>query len=319
MNRTIQRALISAAVLAVTGCSSFREHAFEPAAGKPGNSLEESSQKFKEGLTAVGDGVGKLKDIDPAAIKQLLAEHKELEIKLRDLQTQLTSYGPKAGAVNITSTNRAYFEITGYKGTLRIDAWVDDKENWFISNALLQGVPAKLNIAYDIAVNAVEDAAVSTWRQVTGKPMDGHLWVCDRQNAQGHDVFTLQRAGCAFSARMRTARSEVDAAYEKRVSSAFVAFLLSPFTLPSGNLKGPQAIDQRFKLASGEHVVYLRVTPEQADTDNKWAIEYRTYVTSTNGSQLQIGAGRLDSNTPWTPGAPLEPIAASRFYAVLAN
>jgi hypothetical protein len=282
-----------------------------------GPQVVSATDNLKQGLNALGEGVGKIKDIDPIALNRVLTENTQLATQLRELQSKISSYGPKAGVVNVTSTNRIFVVVQGYQGTVRLDAWVDKADNWIVQNVLLQSASPKLAMEFKTAESEIGAEAKRIWELVTHKPFDGHMWSC-AQNHQSHPLDVRADAAFRFAARIESLRREIDTKYTQAVSAALDAFVKGPFLLPTVSLTSPQSVDTRLRLKSGDHAIYVKVTPAGAPNE-KWFVEFKTFITASDGTQQQISLTRIDSETVSSRRGPDGAVEVARFFAEVAN
>lgn len=302
--------IMAAATLMIKDCSHPQVKVESP-------SLVESSKHFENAAAEIRKG---MEGVDPVALNKLLAENKDLRDKFLDARSRLESLGPLGGVVVVSPTQRVFFQITGYRGQLRLDAWVNNPDNWFLSNQVLALADTSPSIDYGIADKLIAKAAKEAFETSTNHSLDDWAWItaCNDRTAALLPAGNVNQAIQRFTSRMSDVRHEIDTAYRAEVDRGVRAFLGHPTGLPSPNLGEPQAIDRRLKLTEGDHAVYVRVTPETLDSFGNWELEYRTFVSHTGSasSQLeQIALGRLDNKeNPGELGKPLAPAVAANFY-----
>lgn len=265
--------------------------------------IEGAAKEIKAGATAIGKGMEELKKLDPIALNKLLDENKDLRAAVEQAQSDLAKLGTKVGIVEVSPSSRVFFEVTGYSGQLRLDAWVNSPNNPFLTNKVLWNDTKRPTVDYGVAGRVIEEKANIAWCGATKcggpKPLHDIAW-----------VFGMPR----FGQGCNEGRAEIDNAYRAQVESALSSFLAAPFARPSGDLAGPQAIDRRL-LKEGRHTLMLRVTPEVLDSTGAWALEFKSYIKHMpDGTTEQIHAGRLDSQTSkFSLGKPMADAFAGSF------
>lgn len=307
---TCKALCLAAASTCLTGCS------------EPAGKVKDAASELKSGMSEVAKGLDSLSKIDPIALNKLLDENKALENQLLELQRKTSSFGRVQGAIEVSKDSKLYFEFTGYSGSLRIDAWVDNETNKLVQNQVLSNGDPKPNFSAKICTDEIEAIAQSTWRQhMDGLNMDGHLWSDAAGNEkQGRGVGKVNAAVNAFLRTLAPARPTIDDKWRLHADQVFNDFLKKPFSLPSGDMSQPFSIDSRFELTPGRHTVFLQVTPISVDSSGQWALNYRCFVKRAGGTEDVVSAGRIDSQTSLClPGNPCPPIAAVNVFVKFAE
>ena len=299
-------------LIIMTGCGSIAV-----------TGINEPAKELKLGLEKVGSGLTELGKIDPLQLGKLLDENKGLQTQLAELQKRFNTYAPAGGIVVVNNTNRVLLRIDSLKGTFRIDAWVDTPSNWFLSNTLASSGRPSLDIKYNIAQTTINAVAQDVWSSILHKPEDGWMFAsgCQDGHCQGHPALAVMGARFAFAERLGPTRAHIDTKYKDHVDAAFARFLESPYSVPTGQLRNPQAIDKRMLESGGLHAVYVRLTPMEAGPDGKWHIEFSTF-TEIEGSEKRepISTIRVDSDTSeHQPTTAMPPFIAAQFYVRMAQ
>jgi hypothetical protein len=313
----VQVSLASFAFVAIlqVGCG------VNDAAKTIGGSLEATSQNVKAGLDNLSAGVAQVSKIDPVGINRLLNENKDLREQLDTIRYKLDSYGNGGVVVEIGSNSRVVFQISGYRGAMTLDAWVDSElpDNMFMRSVELVHQTGKYpEVTYNIATEAVFATAKQSWMENSGNhPFDS--WDFLVHNPAGASVFVV---------RMGALRGQIDASYNQAVNAAFDKLLKNSFSAPTpeSGVAGPQAIAHRF-LQGGHHQVFVRVTPQGPDESGHWSFAARTYIehpadpanTGTpNQEQVDVlNMNDKDYGTIWNQK--LKPVQAAGFLVRVAK
>jgi hypothetical protein len=177
---------------------------------------------------------------------------------------------------------------------------LDDDGHKFLENKVLYDKDASLPIDYSIATTNIKETYAFSVRQNPLNPDDKfrfYIYGSDGTNGKG---------------------KQIDGWYKEAVDKAFQNFLAQPLLLPSPDV-GVSAI-QHWTMVTGEHKLYFRVTPEKADKNGDWVLEYKTYIVHPNGDKEQVFSGRMDNETsPGTIGKPLAAHLATTFPIVVSE
>jgi hypothetical protein len=261
---------------------------------RTGDDFERASKNFESGMAKAADG---LKGIDPLKLGQLLADNAELRGDVEKLKVAIIAVG-SPGNIGISPTSQAIFEITGYSGRLRVDAWLDTEGDKFIQNRVLLKNEAQLKINYNYA----DDGINGTYRY------------CEKQTPSNVQ-------GCFFNYAYPNKAAQIDGNYRSAVETALAQFLAKPFVMPSDtDDMQQQSFDQRFHQ-TGKHKLFIRITPEALDSTGNWTIEYKAYVERPNHRQDKFLVGRLDSQTSkgFTLGNPMEAVLVNTFDVIVTD
>lgn len=112
------------AALVFAGCGMF-------------DPVERATKNIQNGAESLSKGMTDLGHIDPVALNKLLAENAELRKTSEDLRASLQKVDGVA-SVYVGPGSETFFEITGYKGCLRLSGWIDQERNKFIDNRVLE-------------------------------------------------------------------------------------------------------------------------------------------------------------------------------------
>jgi hypothetical protein len=108
---------LAVAVLCLTGCSLF------DGLTKP---IERASQNVKDAAGSLAKGMA---DLDPIALKSLVQSNESLRKQLDSINSRISSL-QGSGAVEISNRD-VRVKVSRYNGTVRLNGWVDARENWF--------------------------------------------------------------------------------------------------------------------------------------------------------------------------------------------
>ena len=231
------------------------------------------SQDFKDGATAMAEGLAAAAGVDPAGINRLLEEVKTKDELIAMLQEEISRARARPDVVNLTGTSRLQIELVSYAGTIRLHGWVDSSENRFYSGdgCLLVDREVSLDILFDIA-RTIRDG------KDLGSPWGNRL----KNKAQLQWTMTTPE--------------EIDAAYKRSASESLKRFQSKPRITPSVACV-VQDVGVRLQ-GKGEHRIFLQVKPEANDVGGRWNVEYQI-VTWEEGRKdftlKKVVTGRFDS------------------------
>jgi hypothetical protein len=246
--------------------------------------ISKATKNITDASKQLNDGMTKLSNLDPLALNRLLKENADLKAQFETVRGVLNA-NAAPGNIGVGPNTRAVFEITGYTGQLRIDAWVDTPQNKFISNRVLLNAETGLDMTYTHG----HDDIYNTWNwcNSTGQ---GNVY----NSCFVNYIYNLDKGKL------------IDSEYQAAVSAALEKFLAQPFVLPSVDM-AQQAFDQRF-YQEGEHALFVQVTPEKLDSHGSWVLEYKMYTTGPSDKEERFFVGRIDSDkTKYTLGQPTLP------------
>jgi hypothetical protein len=297
MRNTIGLLLIGSVLSgSVLGCGADKAvHEASEAAKVSSQNTKDAATAAKEGLESISRG---LAEFDATGVKELLRSNEGLRAQLISLQKQMDAVAA-AGGIVLSDNRRVSFVITGYSGALRVSGWVDDEENFFMKDVVLEKSTPTLMSPRNYCGSAIASAGTKTWQDVTGKPMDGHLWGVSDQGAnnQGHKRETSLAATARFARAAPAAWTQGDSEWEAAVETAFAAYLRDPLTVPGTALaRAPKAVDRKLKFREGQHVVRLLVTPLALNDGGHWMLEYKL-TAEVEGREEQLAVGRVDDVT----------------------
>jgi hypothetical protein len=285
MNSTSQRLAVFTAI----ALGSILGSACQPKVEIP--QLPEATENIKKAAQSLQQGMTELSKVDPAGLKHLMEQNDQLRAVAEALRGELQSI-QSPGNIGVGPHSRAFLEITGYRGRIRLDAWLDSEANKFISNSVL----------LDNEVPFPLDATIGH------KQVEGTMDFCKNDSACFLKYMTMG-AGKGMI---------IDQEYAKAAQDALTRFLQKPFVLPSADMQ-VHDFGQRFGT-SGEHSLYFRVTPEKLDSEGHWVLEYKAYVLTADNQKEQFLVGRVDGETtPYTLGKPLPPILGNVFKVVIVD
>lgn len=98
--------------------------------------IERATKNIQNGAESISKGMSDLSKLDPIALNKLLKENEELRQTAELLRKKLQEVDGVA-SVHVGQGSEVIFEITGYKGRLRLSGWVDNERNKFIDNRVL--------------------------------------------------------------------------------------------------------------------------------------------------------------------------------------
>lgn len=247
--------------------------------------------------------------VDPIALKEIYRDVKSLQEVNEKLRMAIERGSGNAANVMVTPTSRTELELTGYSGTLRISAWVDEEKYAFISNQPIQASPGdepELAVPWGIAHRIVEAAGKQSFEAAN----PGRTFTNWGPDLECNPVYGDNSAGRRFILRMASLRDEIDREYRSEVNAALGKYLANPFVIPSTHSRY-HTINVHFH-ASGDHTIYLKVTPIKLDKWSRWSLSYRAYVVNTAGGEdkhdgSQFLVGTIDSSQPYELGKALPP------------
>jgi hypothetical protein len=101
------------------------------------NPVERATKNIQQGAESLSKGMTDLSNIDPIALNKLLKANDELRKTAEQLRSKLQEVDG-VGTMYVGPGSEVSFEITGYKGRLRISGWVDQDRNKFMDNRVLE-------------------------------------------------------------------------------------------------------------------------------------------------------------------------------------
>jgi hypothetical protein len=281
--------------LTIVGALALGMISYSGSCGIKTPDIATASSNVKDASQKLSEGMKELSKIDPAGLKHLMEQNDQLRNVAETLRGELNSV-ESPGNIGVGPHSRAFLEITGYKGRLRVDAWLDSEANKFINNRVL--------VENEVALPL--DATIATTM------LNGTMDWCVKKAP-------LVANTCFLKYAYPNKAPQIDGEYKKAADTALAQFLTKPFVIPSTDM-ALHDFGQRFGQ-SGEHSLFFRITPEKEDAQGNWEFEYKAYVDEPNHDKEQFLVGRIDSQTSknYKLGQPLAPILANVFKVVITD
>ncbi len=238
-----------------------------------GKSVERSSAELAKGL----------RGLDPVALNKLLNENAELRKQLLEVRNRID--GRSLGTGNIVlKDNRLLIQVTDYRGTFRIDGWVDEPDTWFWQNRTL----AERNPELPFNFGGVSNRLFQKWR-------DAALSVAPP---------TVNRAQFAESAVWATLRANPEQLYTHLTRHANTVATNYLRASKAVELAGAPSVDLQSQIGdSGTHVIGVRITPIALDVTGKWGLRGQLLSIAPSGATQVLK--EFDVSSDQTPGATL--------------
>lgn len=194
-------------------------------------------------------GLTDLSKLDPAGIRGLVENNDSLRQQLSSLNTQLSEVGLGTGVFELRD-KRLYLEIASYRGSFRLNSWIDKPESWVISDRELPDQALSL-ATYGMTRDALN--------QATARHSD---------SLGGSISWTgLHEAG-------QRACAEVAEGALKKLLDKSICGSAGPVSI---------ALNEQF-LSPGDHSIFVQVVPVSQDIST-WSIVGRIVAVAPNGTR----------------------------------
>jgi hypothetical protein len=188
-----------------------------------------------------------IRNLDPAGLNRLLNENTDLRQKLENITKSLNA---AAGLGMIEIANRAVqIRVRSYTGAFTVTAWVDRRENMFWLNRTLNNK----GFAFGDETAHINAIHLQSLRTTPGG--QGDAWDHMARNALAY------------------------------TRGLFLKYLGDNTILP-GDFESID-LNTSFGGISGQHKIFLEVTPTAKDTSGGWAIRFQTILKREN-DQIEV-------------------------------
>ena len=269
---------LTAGLLGLMGCKSADRVA--DAVTNAGDSINAAGQNVADAGKSVKEGLDAFARVDPLGLNQVLNDNRELRGQVEALQRKLL--GASGGLVPVDRASEVWFEITDYRGRVRLSAWVDSRENRFLQDI----EPPEKNPTLDLSPRLIRDwmarVGSETHPPIGGGPLVG---------GPGGDI--LPPYLVEFGKRLWAQREQKDREIVAAANAALARYLSARGVPTQGFAR--TRIDFRF-VTSAPHRVFVDVEPIAFDNTGKWGVDWRFVVRRADGTTHAFHHGSVSSD-----------------------
>jgi hypothetical protein len=213
--------------------------------------IERASKNVETGAKSLSASLDTLARLDPAGINRLLRENTSLRDDVMKLSARLGPAIPGAGVIEILD-RAVKVRITRYKGSHRLNGWLDTTSNPFWTNRTLIDTLAgpQFNL-----------------RSVISQAFNSQRSLCQTNDCHLH---------------------EAEEAAQKHAEEVLTTYVKGSGIAPGAGLT---SIDLNTRFGSGGlHQIVVQITPLAADATGHWLIIGQVYLVAPGGTTEEIVA-----------------------------